>query len=93
MKLLVVDDDRDVRLVVEDYLIDAGYQVIQAEDGAQALALLDEHPSLRMMISDIRMPNMSGIEFSRRGGSSVVCDLRIIFISGYVDQVASVGLF
>ena len=64
MKLLVVDDDRDVRLVVEDYLVDAGYQVIQAEDGAQALALLDEHPFLRMMISDIRMPNMSGIELA-----------------------------
>ena len=72
MKLLVVDDGQDVRLVVEGYLVDAGYRVIQAEDGAQALVLLDDHPCLRMMISDIRMPHMTGIELAeeavRRGG-------------------------
>ena len=34
-KLLVVDDDQDVRSVVEDTLVDAGYRVLQAEGGAQ----------------------------------------------------------
>ncbi len=57
-KLLIVDDDQDVRSVAEDTLVDAGYSVLQAEGGPQALVLLDDHPSLRVMISDVRMPGM-----------------------------------
>jgi two-component system cell cycle response regulator CpdR len=86
VKLLVVDDDQDVRLVVEGYLVDAGYRVIQAEGGAQALVLLDDHPCLRMMISDIRMPHMTGIELAEEAVRRRP-DLRIIFISGFVDRV------
>jgi DNA-binding NtrC family response regulator len=85
-KLLVVDDDQDVRLVVEDTLVDAGYRVLQAEGGAQALLLLDEHPSLRVMISDVRMPDMSGIALAEEAVRRRP-DLRVILISGLVDQV------
>jgi DNA-binding NtrC family response regulator len=85
-KLLVVDDDQDVRLVVEDTLVDAGYRVLQAEGGAQALLLLDEHPSLRVMISDVRMPDMSGIALAEEAVRRRP-DLRVILISGFIDQV------
>ena len=86
-KLLVVDDDQDVRLVVEDTLVDAGYRVLQAEGGAQALLLLDEHPSLRVMISDVRMPDMSGIAWAEEAVRRRP-DLRVILISGFIsDQV------
>ena len=85
-KLLIVDDDQDVRSVVEDTLVDAGYRVLQAVGGAQALALLDDHPSLRVMISDVRMPGMSGIELAEAAVRRRP-DLRVIFISGFVDQV------
>ena len=85
-KLLVVDDDQDVRLVVEDTLVDAGYRVLQAEGGAQALLLLDEHPPLRVMISDVRMPDMSGITLAEEAVRRRP-DLRVILISGFIDQV------
>jgi CheY-like chemotaxis protein len=81
-KLMIVDDDPEVRVIVAEFLEDFGYQVLQAEGGTQALDLLDRTPDLRMIITDIRMPDMSGVELAdvatRRQS-----DLKIILISGY----------
>ncbi len=81
-KLMIVDDDPEVRVIVAEFLEDFGYNVLQADGGAQALELLGHTSDLRMIISDIRMPDMSGIELAdiatqRRR------DLKIILISGY----------
>ena len=57
-KLLVVDDSRTVRVQVQRILTDAGYEVITATDGLEALALLDQQPSL--MVLDISMPGLDG---------------------------------
>jgi CheY-like chemotaxis protein len=81
-KLLIVDDDPEVRVVVAEFLESFGYSVVQANGGREALDLLPRHPDLRMIISDIRMPDMSGIELvdiaTRRQR-----DLKVIMISGY----------
>jgi CheY-like chemotaxis protein len=81
-KLMVVDDDPEVRVIVAEFLEDFGYSVLQASSGAQALELLASAPDLRMMITDIRMPDMTGIELAsvatKRHGN-----LKIILISGY----------
>jgi two-component system, cell cycle response regulator CpdR len=82
--LLVVDNDEDVRATVADYLADAGYTVLQAEGGAQALTLLADS-SVRMMISDIRMPEMSGIELAEKAVRRRP-ELQIILISGFSNQ-------
>lgn len=57
-KLLVVDDSRTVRVQVQRILTDAGYEVITATNGLEALALLDEQPSL--MVLDVSMPGLDG---------------------------------
>jgi len=79
---MVVDDDPEVRVIVAEFLEDFGYRVIQASGGAEALSLLSHTPDLRMIITDIRMPDMSGIELAdiatRRQR-----DLMVILISGY----------
>ncbi len=80
--ILVVDDDEEVRVIVAEFLEDFGYQVVQAEGGTSALRLIDKLPSLRLLITDIRMPDMSGFELAdlataRQSG------LKIILISGY----------
>jgi two-component system, cell cycle response regulator CpdR len=81
-KLMIVDDDPAVRSIVAEFLEDFGYEVVQANGGRAALDLLAEHTDLRMIISDIRMPDMSGIELAdvaiRRRRN-----LKIILISGY----------
>ena len=81
-RLMVVDDDPEVRVIVAEFLEDFGYRVVQASGGAEALSLLSHTPDLRMIITDIRMPDMSGIELAdiatRRQR-----DLKVILISGY----------
>jgi len=84
-KLIVVDDDQDVRSLVADFLSDAGYWVLQAEGGARALVLITDDSSLRVMISDIRMPQMSGIELAEEAVRRRP-NLRIILISGFTDR-------
>jgi CheY-like chemotaxis protein len=89
-KLLIVDDDPEVRSIVAEFLVDFGYRVVQANGGREALDLLAHHPDLRMIISDVRMPDMSGIELAdiatRRQH-----DLKIILISGYFFPNRSSG--
>ena len=84
-KLIVVDDDQDVRSLVADFLSDAGYWVLQAEGGARALVLITDDSSLRVMISDIRMLKMSGIELAEEAVRRRP-NLRIILISGFTDR-------
>ena len=79
---MIVDDDPEVRVIVAEFLQDFGYQVIQAGGGAEALDLLAQTPDLRMIITDIRMPDMSGIELADIA-TQRQRDLKVILISGY----------
>jgi CheY-like chemotaxis protein len=81
-KLMIVDDDPEVRVIVAEFLQDFGYQVIEASGGAEALDLLAQVPDLRMIITDIRMPDMSGIELAELA-TQRQRGLKIILISGY----------
>jgi CheY-like chemotaxis protein len=81
-KILIVDDDPEVRSIVAEFLEDLGYDVLQARGGAQALDLQGRTSNLRMMITDIRMPDMSGIELVKLATQRQK-DLKIILMSGY----------
>jgi len=64
-RVLVVDDDESIRLIVRLCLSDAGYVVAEAANGQAALAMADEfQPAL--IILDLRMPIMDGWEFIRQ---------------------------
>ncbi len=80
--ILLVDDDETVRETSADMLEELGYTVLQASDGSEALALLDEHHEIDVMVTDIRMPRMSGLELSSLAEQRFL-DLKIILISGY----------
>ena len=80
--LMIVDDDPEVRIIVAEFLEDFGYRVLQARGGAEALELLARTSDLQMIISDIRMPDMSGIELADLA-TQRRRDLKIILISGY----------
>ncbi|NEQ68771.1 MAG: response regulator transcription factor [Symploca sp. SIO1B1] len=63
--ILVADDNLGTRLSVSDYLEMAGYSVIAAEDGQQALSMIETyHP--HMIVTDINMPRMDGYELVRQ---------------------------
>ena len=61
--ILVVDDSASLRTVVRMALNRAGYEVLEAGDGAQALGVLEAAPKVHLIISDVNMPNMDGITF------------------------------
>ena len=60
--ILVVEDDRVVREVVSDALVDAGYAVAKAADGVDALDQLRDHPADAILL-DLMMPVMDGWSF------------------------------
>lgn len=80
--ILIVDDEPEVRLVVAEFLEDFGYRVLQADGGAQALCRLHENPAVQLLITDIRMPEMSGIELADLATEQNP-DLKVILVSGY----------
>ncbi len=61
-KILIVDDSRLQRHYLRGLLQTHQYQVLEAGDGEQALALMHQQPDVAMVITDYEMPNMSGIE-------------------------------
>ena len=70
MKILIIDDDAGLRKSLTLILSDAGYDVVQAEDGEQGLATAQEQ-SPDIILCDVRMPKLTGIEFLeayREGG-------------------------
>jgi two-component system chemotaxis response regulator CheY len=61
--ILIVDDSSSLRTVVKIALVRAGYEVVEAGDGKEALAKLDGLSKVHLIVSDVNMPNMDGITF------------------------------
>ena len=62
MKILVVDDDKEIAQLLEIYIKNEGYEPISAYNGREALTKLNTNPDIALMILDIMMPEMDGIE-------------------------------
>jgi PAS domain S-box-containing protein len=91
--ILVVEDEKSIRVTIERFLEDLGYTVLAAERADAALRLAEEHGAgIDLLISDVVMPGMSGRALAerlteRRPG------LRCLFISGYTaDVIANRGV-
>lgn len=62
--ILVVDDKKNIRLLLNELLSSMGYRVLQAEDGKEAIGLV-EIGSIDLVITDLKMPVMDGIQLTR----------------------------
>lgn len=65
LKILVVDDESRMRKLVRDFLIKSNYDVLEAEDGSQALDLFFEQKDIALIILDVMMPRMDGWQVCR----------------------------
>jgi two-component system, chemotaxis family, sensor histidine kinase and response regulator PixL len=65
-RVLVVDDSVTVRQMVSLTLQGAGYEVVQAQDGLDAIAQLEKHPDIKFITCDVEMPRLNGFEFLMR---------------------------
>ena len=83
--ILIAEDDPGIRIAVHDYLEISGYSVITAEDGEQALSLLEKyHPHL--VISDINMPRHNGYQLVKKIRQLPEFRLLpVIFLTEYAD--------
>ncbi len=61
-KILIVDDSRTIRQQVSFTLSKGGFQVLEGEDGKDGLEKLKANTDVALVISDVNMPNMSGLE-------------------------------
>jgi CheY-like chemotaxis protein len=82
--ILIVDDEMDVREMLNDFLKLQGYKTIKAENGIEALKILEENIPDAAIV-DIEMPKMNGLEFARRVLNSKI-PLPIIIISAYLEK-------
>jgi signal transduction histidine kinase len=85
-RILVVDDDDAVRMVLADGLRLDGFQVFEAADGPSGLALM-ERQTLDAVVLDFAMPGMNGAELAKRA-RALRPGLPVAFCSGYADTLA-----
>lgn len=68
-KILFAEDESRMRKLIKDFLLRDGYQVIEAADGAEALTMFKENSDISLVILDVMMPNLNGLD--------VCCEIRL----------------
>lgn len=96
-KVLVVDDEVFVRMLVADVLDEAGFEVVEAPDARTALSELEHADDVRVLFTDINMPpGMNGLELAERVHQRWP-SIGLVIASGYErparEQIADGGLF
>jgi CheY-like chemotaxis protein len=106
MKILIVDDDGGTLNALRAYLVSAGHHVVTAKDGPQALSVLQAYTrrekSVDVMVTDLRMPGMTGLELIRKsrlerprlpavlttayGDESIQWEARSLSACGYLEK-------
>ncbi|HPE21297.1 MAG TPA: response regulator, partial [Candidatus Mcinerneyibacteriales bacterium] len=85
MKVLVVDDELPLLEVMQDILRELGYHCIGASDGLEALEVVRSTPDIDIVISDIKMPRLSGLNLVKTL-SEERPDIITIIMTGYIDS-------
>jgi two-component system cell cycle sensor histidine kinase/response regulator CckA len=86
--VLVVDDDRGVRRLTARMLRTEGYKVLEAGSGVEALQTLESDPSVRLLVTDIVMPEMDGLSLADRALAKVP-HLRVVLMTGHAPELAA----
>jgi len=87
-RILVVDDELVVRDSLKEWLVDEGYSVQMADSGAQALKKL-EAQDCHLMLADIKMPGMDGVELLKRA-REIYPDLPVVMMTAYATVETAV---
>jgi len=93
-KIMVVDDEADIRNIIKMHLEGKGYNFLEAEDGEQAIKLLktgDNLVNCGLILLDIRMPKVNGIECIEYFRDQAP-GIPIVVITGYPETEMSVDL-
>ena len=83
--ILVAEDEAMLRLIAVEVLQDAGFEVFEAADGAEALNLLKANPAIELLVSDIKMPRMDGYALVE-AGLAFRPELKVVLMTGYSQE-------
>jgi signal transduction histidine kinase len=83
--VLLAEDEAEVRDVTRDFLTSAGYRVLTAEDGEQALQIAEHDNSIDILVTDVVMPRMRGPELAKRL-LYLRPGLKVVYVSGYIEH-------
>src|SRR5690348_11494454 len=81
--ILIVEDEDILREIIKDYLLNEGFQVLEAADGKQALTLFQDH-NVDLIILDIMLPELDGWSVCRRIRKT--SNVPIIMLTARVDE-------
>lgn len=89
MKILIVEDDKTIREGLSAYLSEFGYQVVEAQDGREALA--NFHQDINLVILDIQIPFINGLDVLREMRQK--SDLPILMLTAFNDEEYKIDAF
>jgi CheY-like chemotaxis protein len=84
--ILVVEDDNNVRIMIEQMLELRGYSVTGVRDGAEAITAIQRDPNISFLLTDIRLPGILGWEVARR--ATEIRPMKVMYITGFLEQEA-----
>jgi len=80
-KILYVDDE-PINLLLFEANLDRKYEVLKANNGPEGLAVIADHPDIKIVFSDMKMPNMNGIEFIKEA-SKIISECFFYILTGF----------
>lgn len=90
--VLIVDDDPALLNILAEQVSLFGYQPIMASSGAKALELVPHHPEIDLLLTDVMMPSMNGVDLARQVVNQYP-EIKILFMSGYIcPSLANYGV-
>jgi two-component system, NtrC family, nitrogen regulation response regulator GlnG len=91
--ILIVDDDRAIRALVETFLERGGYTTLSADSGEVALQVMEHHHSdIVLLLTDVTMPGIDGLELARRVHRSNP-KLPVLVMSAHSDRPGELNEF
>lgn len=84
MKIMVIDDEKNVRRIIGDYLKHEGYDVVYGENGIHGIEQLIKHKDIALILLDVRMPKMDGFEALKE--IKEITEAPVIFLTALDDS-------
>jgi CheY-like chemotaxis protein len=85
-RILVIEDQQSIRMMLSVFLSETGYNVEVAENGEEGIQLFNSHPDLDLVITDIRMPKVDGNEVARHIRDSHRANTPLVAITGFAEE-------
>ena len=84
-RILIAEDEALLRLVAVEALRDAGYDVLEAGDGNEGLAMLNTTEHIDLLVTDIKMPGLNGYQLAE-AGLRLRPQMKVVLMTGYSDE-------